>query len=409
MRKMQKIRLHQKKADIGILATAFCFGVAASLALFGVPKSKVTIGPEALTPWGNVGGCGGGGSGGGSGDGIKWIGSGVSGGLIDIEVLPKFNFGQNFQNFTIAPRFSFKPTWTTIVGISVPVVSKTGESQFTTAVEPSDRTTGGLGDLSVDIARSFGMSGQHSLSLALTVPTGQYDIKRGPDNGEEFLPSSLQKGGGIYSATLGLSTTKDVEDGMWMFDLISFSYPFNMKLLSGQNEMMEEYFPQEMQENRPGNSKNERFYYRFKPYGESDLGAFTPPSLSSGVYYAYRGIAGYTHSWGVTFSAPLGVAFVNGPNPNVYDPRPDPDHQAWSGAFAYGMEIHRNKLPIFMAVSLPIHAKAPEVDEYGGEKKWENQSEGIYNLEPFRKWNAPDWSDFGQQWTFALGFKATLF
>ncbi len=396
--------LRQNAVCRALLVTAGISAACALILAYGFMKSEEPTAQMGITPWANVGGCGGGGSGGGSGDGIKWIGNGVSGGLIDVEVLPKFNFGQNFQNFTIAPRFTFKPTWTTTVGISVPIVSKSGESQFTTAIEPNDRTTGGLGDLSVDIARSFGMSGEHSLSLALTAPTGQYDIKRGADNGEEFLPSSLQKGGGIYSATLGLSTNRTLEDAMLLIDLISFSYPFNMKPFSGQNEMLEDYFPNEMKEKRPENADNDRFYYRFKPYGESDLGAFTPPSLSSGVYYAYRGIHGYTHSWGVTFSAPLGVAFVNGPDPAVYAPFPDPDHKAWSGAFSYGVEIQRKKLPVFMAVSLPIHDKAPESGTYE-----QFNDDGSYNLAPFREWDAPDWSDFLQQWTFALGFKATLF
>lgn len=405
---MRNIRVNRYPIPVrggrkGMFILAGCVCIAAVMMLAS-QKEEITTARLEVTPWSSVGGCGGGGSGGGSGDGIKWIGSGVSGGLLDVEVLPKFNFGQNFQTFTIAPRFSFKPTWTTTVGISVPIVSKSGEAQFTTAVAPNNRTTGGLGDLSVDIARSFGMSGQHSLSLALSFPTGQYDIKRGADNSEDFLPSSLQKGGGIYSATLGLSTTKDVEEGMWLIDFISFSYPFNMKPFSGQNEMLEEYYPQELKENRPENADNDRFYYRFKPYGESDLGAFSPPSLSSGVYFAYRGIEGFTHSWGVTFSAPLGVAYVNGPDPAVYAPFPDPDHKAWSGAFAYGMEIHRKKLPIFMAVSLPIHDKSPESGQF--EQFNEDRS---YNLAPFREWNAPDWSDFLNQWTFAFGFKATLF
>ncbi len=41
-----------------------------------------------MTPWQSIGGCGAGGSGGGT-DGIKWVGEGVSGGLVQVEVLPK--------------------------------------------------------------------------------------------------------------------------------------------------------------------------------------------------------------------------------------------------------------------------------------------------------------------------------
>lgn len=388
---MQRVNYLRNKTLMGVWAILVCISIVAVGAILLNREAIVSETCDLnATPWSSVGGCGGGGSGGGSADGIKWIGSGVSGGLIDIEVLPKFNFGQNFQNFTIAPRFSFKPTWTTQVGISVPVVSKTGEVQYRSNQPAKNRTTGGLGDLSIDLSKSLGMSGQYSLGLSVSIPTGQYDIKRGPDGGKEILPASLQKGGGLWNASLSLGYTKDVEDGMWLVDG-SFSYPFNFSL-TGENQFMDEYFS-----DYKDSTSNSRFFYTFKPYGENDLGAYSPPSVSGAIYYAYRGIDHYVHSWGVSFGAPLGVAWVANEKEGKYDPRPDPDHQAWSAAFVYGIEFSRRKFPMYMAVSLPIHDKAndPAANEY--------------DPAPMRQWDAPDWSDFGQQWTFALGFKATVF
>lgn len=344
-----------------------------------------------LLPWEGVGGCGEGGSGGMSGDGIKWIGKGVSGGLIDVEMLPRYSFGRTFSRLSIAPRISFKPTWTTTMGVTVPFASKRGMVQHQTILPPEEHTTGGLGDIAVDVSRTFGMSGQFSAAFSLTVPTGQYDIKRGADHDQKFLPVDLQMGQGVFNAGLSLEYTRDVEDGMWI-GRASFQHPFNMRPFSEENEFLDDYF-----QDYKGRRNNDRFYYRFKPYGESDLGAYVPPSLATAVYYAYTGKRDYTHSWGVSFSVPLAVAWIPSYETGHYDPRPDPDHQAWSAALTYGLEFSRQKYPLFFAVSLPIHDKA------GGEGK------DIYDEDPMKQWNGPDWEDFLQQWTIALGFKSTMF
>lgn len=341
--------------------------------------SQVTL--PSLTPWQNIGGCGAGGSGGGAGDGIKWIGKGVTGGYVDLEMLPRFSFGQNFQTFSFSPRFSFKPTYTTTMGVSIPISSKSGEVQFQTNRDANDRTTGGLGDIGVDISKAIGSQGEYSFSLALTLPTGQYDIKRGADATAEFLPSSLQKGSGLFGATLTFSRTIDVEDGMWLMD-IGYSNPFNMRPFSGKNEMLDTYFKDYINQ-----KDNKRFYYKFKPYGENDLGAYTPPSVSMSLAFADKKNENFVQSWGLTFGAPIGVAWIAREKTNIYDPFPDPSHKAWSAAFAYGLEFSHANFPTFFGVSVPIHDKS---DDKG-------------------KWDAPDWSDFLEQWTFALGMKATLF
>ena len=345
-----------------------------------------------MAPWANIGGCGAGGSGGGGG-GAKWVGYGVSGGLLDVEMMYSKSIGQNFFNDQLKTRFSGKPTWTTTLGLSVPIVSKIGEVQPVSNQDPRYYITGGLGDVSVDWSKSLGMEGQYSLGLSLTLPTAQYDIKRGKDASTEFLPASLQKGGGLYSASLTLGWTKDVEDGMWMVDL-SYAHPFNMKLFTGENRFMDEYWQDyTYYKDEPDSPQHNRFYYRFKPYGETDLGAYSPPNLTLSAYFGYRGVEHYVHSWGITFSAPLDTAYIHGEPTTSYKPRPDPDHKAWSATLNYGLEFSRSKFPVFLAVSLPFNDKGYE----------EGNPDKTYG------WDAPDMKDFMQQWTFSIGMKTTMF
>ena len=345
---------------------------------------------EPVTPWESIGGCGAGGSGGGSGDGIKWIGQGVSGGYLEVEAFTKYTVGQNFTGVSFTPHLSIKPTWSTKLGVSIPWMSHSGEVQYRSNQIPADRTTGGLGDVSIDFSKTIGSGGAASLSASLTIPTGQYDIKRGTDSGKELLPSSFQKGSGLYSLTLGWDYSRDTDKGIWLYSL-SYTHPFAMHLISGENEFNDSYW-------EGMDHDGDRFEYRFKPYGENDLGAYTPPSVGGSIAYGYRGRPGIVQSFGVNFSVPLGVAWINSEKVGTYDPRPDPDHQAWSVAFAYGIEFSNADFPVFFAISLPLHDKSNAADP-----------DDEYDESPMRKWDAPDWSDFGQQWTIAVGIKGSFF
>jgi len=344
---------------------------------------------SALSPWASVGGCGAGGSGGGGGDGIQWVGQGVSGGLVNLEVLPRFGAGQNFSSLSIPMRVSFKPSWNMDLGISVPFVSKSGEVQYRSNQSPNDRTTGGTGDISTDFTMNLGPSAQYGITLGLSLPTGQYDIQRGPDAGKEYLPGSLQKGSGLYGSSLALSYSRDVDNGIWIYN-VSYSMPFNSHWISGKNEFMASALSAYQ------NVDSRRFYYDWKFYGENDLGDYTPPSLSFATHYGYRGVPGMVHSFGLAMSAPLGVAWIRSEKVGQYDPRPDPDHKAWSVALVYGAEFSRDDFPVFVAFSLPIHDKsnAPGANEY--------------DPKPMSKWDGPDWKDVAQQWVAALGFKTSF-
>jgi hypothetical protein len=338
-----------------------------------------------LTPWASIGGCGASGSGSGS-DGIKWIGQGVSEGLVKVEVLPKYNFGKNFSFVTIAPKFSIRPVWNWQIEVQVPFSSKTAAVQYKSNQPENTRITGGVGDLSLYVARTFGMEGEFSGGLTVTAPTGQYDIKRGPE--QAFMPKNLQMGGGLWAAAISLNYSRDVHNGMIIIDG-SYYYPFAVRL-SGQNEFLDTYYKAYITE-----SDNKRFYYRFKPYGENDLGDYTPPGVSGGVTYAYRKVHGYVHSFAATAAIPLGVAWIHSEQSNSYNPMPDPDHKAWNLTLSYGIEFSRDKFPIFCAVALPIHDRSP------GDTKGDP--------EPMRQWNGADTKSLFQEWVVAVGFKGGLF
>ncbi|MEO7425648.1 MAG: hypothetical protein ABI036_10705 [Fibrobacteria bacterium] len=333
-------------------------------------------------PWRNIGGCGAGGSGGGS-SGVRWIGRGVSGALLDVEFMPKINFGQTFLNGMAEPRLGYHPRWSTELGLSMPIGMKEMEVQYQSNLDQQLIRNGSRGDLTADIRQSFGDHSQYAAQFALTFPTGQYDARRGTDRSKNILPQGLQMGRGIYSGTLGLSYTRDNDQGMMVFDGY-YTYPFMIRL-DGKNEYLETEYRDYA--STAGKTRS-RFRYGswLKPYGESDRGDYYPPSASIDAIYARR-TEGTVQSFQVFFSAPMGVRWIHSPDPALYDPMPDPDNRAWDLAFGYGLESSSETVPLFFGVGMPMHAKR---DISGA-------------------WTSPDWENVGQEWIFALGFKAILF
>lgn len=371
------------------LLPALAAGVAFTvLALTGLKANQ----PASLMPWDAVGGCGAGGSGGAGGGAAKWIGKGVSGGLLNLQTMVSTTFGQDYGYFTFHNRFSYKPTWKTDLGLGIPLVSKTGSVQYRTNQQDKTYATGGLGDLSFDASYSFGSIGQYSATLSTTFPTGQYDIKRGPDGGKTFMPTSLQKGSGVYNTSLMLSYSRDFDNAMLMADL-SYTHPVAMRLFSGENAFLTDYYA-----DYAGIERNDRFYYRFKPYGENDIGDFFPPSVTLACYYAFRGNEARVQSVGLNLSVPTGVAWIHSEKVGVYDPRPDPDFKRWTATIHYGYEFSNETFPVYFAVNLPVFDKknAPNADNE-------------YDEEAVAKWDGPDFSNLFQTGSVYLGFKSTFF
>ena len=340
----------------------------------------------SLTPWQCVGGCGAGGSGG-IGVDVKWIGNGVTGGLIDAEAMGMYSIGQDYDYQEVRTRFSIKPTWTSTLGLTIPIVSKTGDLQPATEYQDYTEVSGGLSDIMLDFSKSVGMEGEYSLMFNLTLPTGQYDIKRGPEGEMQYLPTTLQCGAGIYNATIGINKTIDVDKGLWIVEAY-YSNPFELNFY-GKNQFINS---QPDQYNDLNNSwdliiDKSRFQYWFKPYGENDLGGYTPPSINADIYYGYRGVEHYVHSFGAKLWIPLGVDWIPAFAANTYDPFPDPDNRTWSLTLHYGLEFSRPEYPIYIAVNKLIESGA--------------SSEG--------KFLWPEGRDFLDTWTFAIGIKTTMF
>jgi hypothetical protein len=340
---------------------------------------------RVAVPWECVGGCGAGGSGSSGGNTVKWVGNGVSGGLIDVQAFAGYSLFRDHSILSSVPQFSFKPTYTTQVDVIVPLLDKAGSVQPSTLYARQYEQSGGIGDVSLDGSFTFGTAGEYSCMLTIGLPTGQYNIVRGSDKTSFVLPSSMQMGTGLTVPSLTLSYSKDVDKGIWLFDL-TYSNPVSVRLFTGKNEFLNTYF-----KDYKDSTGNKRFYYRFKPYGENDLGDYTPPSFCASGYFGLRDNREIMQSFGVTFSAPLGVAWIHDELQNGsvlhYNPRPDPDDIAWSAQLIYGMEFSNPKHPLYLAIVKPVH----DVRDAQG------------------KWNGPDLTALVNEWSIVLGVKATLF
>lgn len=380
------------------LLSAVIGGCAAFLMILQwIPKTENAL--SSLTPWQCVGGCGAGGSGGTAAD-VKWIGQGQTGGLIDAEVMSSLTLGQNFEYKQVKTRLSMKPTWTTNLGLTLPIVSKIGALQPKTNYDDKSETSGGLADLMVDVSKSIGMEGEYSLSLNLTLPTGQYDVKRGKENEMLYLPTTLQRGGGVFNAVLGLGRTIDVEKGLWVVEAF-YSHPFAVNF-KGKNQFVnngqDQYNAVNNRWDDLSADQKKRFQYYFKPYGENDLGGYTPPSITADVFFGNRRQEHYVHSFGVKAFVPLGVAWIPDYSASSYNPVPDPSFKAWSLTLHYGLEFSRPEYPIYMAVNKVISSRSsPNPND-------------PYDEKSLAKWHAPDLKELlNDNWTFALGIKTTMF
>jgi hypothetical protein len=364
-------------------SSLLCATMCMLVFLLHTSRERGAVITPPLMPWQSIGGCGAGGSGGGS-KGIRWVGEGVSGGRFQLEVLPKINFGQNYLYSIAEPQLSCRTPWNTELALSMPFGTKCMEVQYQTNMDQELILNGGRGDLSCDLRQTLGNTGQYAVRFSLTFPTGHYDAQRGNDQSKSILPQNLQMGRGVYSGTLGLSYTRDSDNGMLLFNGY-FDYPFMVRL-DKKNKYLSTDYRNYASVTGPTRT---RFYYKYavKPYGESDRGDYYPPSLSVDAIYAYRGLPKLVQSFQLFFAAPMGVRWIHSYNPALYAPLPDPENRAWDLVLGYGMEISRDLLPFFLGIGLPIHDKQ----------------------DPLGKWNSPAWEMIGQEWIIAMGFKAAMF
>ncbi len=199
----------------------------------GMPVGNDPTASSAVAVWNNIGGCGSSGGGAAAGAG-KWMGRGVSGGLVDLEILSNHTLGPDYMYSAVAGTETFHwpthPTWTA----SLATAWKSAEFEYEGYKVPADptprldRITGGFGDLGLGLNKTFGNENEHSVGLNLMFPTGQHDIKRlhvkaasaqGIISGDDvrWMNPFVQPGSGLYSLGASYEYTKTKDWGLIVF------------------------------------------------------------------------------------------------------------------------------------------------------------------------------------------------
>lgn len=214
------------------------------LLIFGVFSYWVTHPAiPSLQPWDAVGGCGVGGSGaagGGASGGVRWIGRGVSGGLLDAELMSSASSGDDFSSQSLNGRLSHLLLYRNTIGLSLPLVRKKGINQPGPSFLPETEIVSGKGDFGLDFSRKFGPEYEWSLTLSMGFPLAKNNYRRkslqtqepplAPKSVEGFLPPDLQGGTGLYNTGLSVEYTIERDRGPVIF---SVGYSQSFRTFSG--------------------------------------------------------------------------------------------------------------------------------------------------------------------------------
>jgi len=176
-----------------------------------LPGSPLRLSQRELAGWQSVGGCGVGGAGQGGG-GVKWVGRGVSGGLLDLQCITSHSaFFDGAQQTTVNTRFAHTLEYKWVLAATIPFknniedVDVYGESE--TAHLP------GWGDVSLELTRKLGVTNAYTLTLSTTLPTGSADaVRQGV-----VLPQRMQLGAGVLTGSVTLEHTRDFDWGLMIF------------------------------------------------------------------------------------------------------------------------------------------------------------------------------------------------
>ena len=166
--------------------------------------------PESpLASWASIGGCGaGGGSASSPGGGVKWVGRGVTGGLLDVQCLATDTWSHGDAFSALTTRLGTRLTSRWGLAAYVPVLYKTGD--VSVLGQTKTARIAGFGDVSLEISRKLGITGAHQLSFIGTAPTGASDaVRQGI-----VLPQYLQLGSGVPGATAMYQYTRDRDWGL---------------------------------------------------------------------------------------------------------------------------------------------------------------------------------------------------
>jgi hypothetical protein len=335
---------------------------------------------EDVAFWNNIGGCGSSGGGAAAGAG-KWVGRGVSGGIVDLELLTNQTIGGDYLYSTFGPSFTFHhpglPNYT--VGLSMAFKSNAFEyegykvSEDLTSRQP--RHTGGFGDLGLSFNRIFGNENEHSLGLSASLPTGQHDIKRLHFKGQNIEPDDVrymnpfvQPGSGLYNLGLSYEWTKTKDWGLlvfggsytsaWAWDnhgcRDGLSGNPNQKLLScqaaGPSALTWKLWELEHQRTF-WNSPNPDWT---NSYGVPGTGATGADGLSMFGYIGHKEEAS-TQNVGMTLSIPMAPTYYweygDGTNDNRVSTRIRTNDYVLK--LSAGLEITNPDFPIYIGVGVP--------------------------------------------------------
>ncbi len=195
-----------------LIAAGILIGTAVGIKS-GLSTSNYMPAPSPIA-WHSVGGCGASSGSAGSSQQLQWIGEGLIGTLLDVEIMGEYSMLANTAidssneydgrlkttSATMRPSVFLRFPGTELM-VTVPMISKQGY----------DLQTASIGDISITTTRKWGQTGSISTSLTLGFPTGEYDIHNTKDR---YAVPEMQIGSGIFSASLSLAYDRGFDWGI---------------------------------------------------------------------------------------------------------------------------------------------------------------------------------------------------
>jgi hypothetical protein len=273
-------------------------------AMFIVLGARIGESPQgvAAAHWANIGGCGTSSGGAASDLGLKWIGRGLSGYPVEAEAVavqsyqsdsavdPDASFDGRLRVRTNSFLLSalYHAPWADLKA-ALPLIVREAN------ILGNVKTTGPLGDLSLEAARGWGESRALRTRAVVGFPTGPHDI---PFDNVSYMLPELQTGSGLFTATLAADRAFERDWGFFAFGgswsggfaaLTTTGYAYDAKL------------------NKAVSSGKTFRFAREGAGARNDIGTLQPDNLS---LFADLGIRSEAAVQGFTagFGLPLGKA-----------------------------------------------------------------------------------------------------
>jgi hypothetical protein len=162
---------------------------------------------HGLASWGNIGGCGASAAATSSG-GVKGVGRGVTGGLMDLQcILSQSVFPDGAQQSTFSTRLGTGIGYKWLVAATLPF--RYNLESVSVWDEQKEAHLPGFGDIGLEVTRKLGIANAHTATLSLTFPVGAHDaVRKGV-----VLPQRMQLGAGVVSASGVYEYTRDFDWG----------------------------------------------------------------------------------------------------------------------------------------------------------------------------------------------------